>query len=262
MLPASQFVDRGYGLARAELRSGGWLAVSQTFANEKGLRVGSFFNLASPQPLRFRVAGITTNLGWSPGAITMNPADFARAWGSNDVSAYEITLRPGVSLPDGIREVKSVVGGSGLVVQTAAQHEQNDLTAQRQGLERLRQISVLVLVLAAVAMAIAIAAMIWQRRPRLAGMKVDGFAQRELWRALLWETTLLLAIGCAIGAAFGLYGQQILSHALAGVSGFPVIFSVSVSTAALSVSVVVAIAFLIVALPGYMAAQVKPALQD
>lgn len=262
MLPASQFIGRGYGLAQAELRKGGWLAISQTLADEKKLKAGSSFTLASPKPTGFRVAGITTNLGWSPGAIVMNPADFARAWSSSDVSAYQITLRRGVSLLDGIREVRSAVHGSGLVVQSASEHEQNDLAAQRQGLERLRQISVLVLVLAAVAMAIAIAAMIWQRRPRLAGMKVDGFAQQELWRALLWETTLLLAIGCAIGAAFGLYGQQVLSRALAGVSGFPTVFSVSVSTAALSVSVVVAIAFLIVALPGYMAAQVKPALQD
>ena len=47
-----------------------------------------------------------------------------------------------------------------------------------------------------------------------------------LWRALLFESALLLGAGCSIGALFGLYGQLLLSHALASVTGFPVVFSV------------------------------------
>jgi putative ABC transport system permease protein len=111
-------------------------------------------------------------------------------------------------------------------------------------------------------MAAAMGAMIWQRRPRLAGMKVDGFDQGELWRALLWESALLLGVGCWIGAIFGLYGQLVLSHALVSVTGFPVVLSIGIVVAVTCLAIVTAIALAVVALPGYLAARVEPALQD
>jgi len=70
---------------------------------------------------------------------------------------------------------------------------------QRQGLSRLTQITAVVLIAAILAMAAAMGALIWQRRPRLASIKVDGFDRGELWRALLLETVLLLGVGCSIG---------------------------------------------------------------
>ena len=263
LIPNSQIIVGNIAQTTLRLRQDGWVTMSQTLADEYGLHVGEWFTLDAPRPTRFRVAAITTNLGWSAGAIVMNADDYARAWGSNDLSAYQIILKPGVSAARGLREVRSVVQPStALVVQTAARHEQNDIAAQRQGLARLTQIAVLVLVAAALAMASAMGAMIWQRRPRLAGMKVDGFNQGELWRALLWESAMLLGTGCSIGAIFGLYGQLVLSHALVSVTGFPVVFSVGISVAVASFVIVVMIALAMVALPGYLAAQVKPALQD
>ncbi len=86
---------------------------------------------------------------------------------------------------------------------------QPDLATQRQGLSRLTQIITLVLVAAVLAMGAAMGAAIWQRRPRLAGMKVDGYSDVELWRALLCECSAA-GSGCSIGALFGLYGQ--LAH--------------------------------------------------
>jgi putative ABC transport system permease protein len=192
----------------------------------------------------------------------MNADDYARAWSSSDLSAYQISLKPGVPVEAGLSEVQSAVPNSALVVQTAARHERNDVAAQRQGLARLTQIAALVLVAAAMAMAAAMGAMLWQRRPRLAGMKVDGFGEGELWRALLWESALLLGIGCSIGAIFGLYGQLVLSHALVSVTGFPVMFSIGIPVAIVSLAIVTTITLAVVALPAYLAAQVKPALQD
>jgi putative ABC transport system permease protein len=93
-------------------------------------------------------------------------------------------------------------------------------------------------------------------------MKVDGFGQGELWGALLWECALLLGTGCSIGAVFGLYGQLVLSHALVSVTGFPIVFSVGFWVAVVSLLAVTAIALVVVALPGYLAVQVKPALQE
>ncbi len=263
LTPSSQITTGDLVQATSRLRRNGWMTISQTLASEYGLRIGGWLTLNAPRPTRFRIAAITTNLGWSPGAIVMNADDYARAWGSNDLSAYQIILKPGVPLAQGMREVRSIVQPSAaLVVQTAARHEKNDIAAQRQGLARLTQIAALVLVAAALAMAAAMGAMIWQRRPRLAGMKVDGFGQGELWRALLWESCMLLGAGCSIGAAFGLYGQLVLIHALVSVTGFPVVFSIGIPVAIISFVTVTMIALVVVALPGYLAAQVKPALQD
>jgi putative ABC transport system permease protein len=262
LVSISQVVTRDRTLALRRLREGGWMTISRELASEYHLHVGDSFTLASPRPTTFRVAAITTNFGWSPGAILMNADDYAVAWRSNDLSAYQIVLKPGIPVSTGLREVRSVVSSSALVAQSAERHEQNEIDGQRQGLARLTAIAALVLVAAALAMAAAMAAMIWQRRPRLAGMKVDGFDQQELWGALLWESVLLLGTGCSVGAVFGLYGQLVLSHALVTVTGFPVVLSIGVSVAMVSLAIVTAIALIVVALPGYLAVQVKPAVQE
>ena len=263
LVSATQIVDGNLPLARFRMRHDGWLTISRELANELHLSVGDSFVLPAPRPTTFRVAAITTNFGWSPGAIMMNAEDYAGAWNSRDVSAYQIILKPGTPVQVGLGEVRATIGqNTALVVQSAARHEQNEIAGQKQGLARLTDIAALVLVAAALAMAAAMAAMLWQRRPRLAGMKVDGFAQGELWGALLWESALLLGTGCSIGAVFGLYGQLVLSHALVSVTGFPVVFSIGVSVAVVSLSIVTAIALVVVALPGYLAVQVKPALQE
>jgi putative ABC transport system permease protein len=263
LVSASQVVTDDLTLAKSRLRQDGWVTMSQELANEHNLHVGDSFSLPAPRQTMFRVAAITTNFGWSPGTIVMNADDYARAWDSNDLSAYQVTLKPGVPVKVGLREVQSAVQpNTALVVQSAAQHEQNEIAGQRQGLARLTDIAALVLVAAALAMAAAMGAMLWQRRPRLAGMKVDGFGRGELWGALLWESALLLGTGCSVGAVFGLYGQLVLSHALVSVTGFPIVFSIGIPVAAVSLAIVTAIALAVVALPGYLAVQVKPALQD
>lgn len=262
LLPRNQLRTGSYPVARMRLSGGPWVAISQNVANEWKLHVGDRLMLSSPSPTPLRIAAMTTNLGWSPGTLLMSSTQFARAWASNQISAYQIELRPTTTLARGIREVRSALRSSALVVQSADQHERNDIAAQRQGLARLTQIAILVLVAAALAMAAAMAAMIWQRRGRLASMKVDGYATSELWYALLCEAALLLGTACLIGALFGLYGQLVLGRALVAVTGFPVVFSVAATIAVVSLAAVTAIALVVVALPGYLASQVKPALRD
>jgi putative ABC transport system permease protein len=263
LIPPNQIVSGDVGHANGLLRTSGWATLSQALASDHHLRIGQPFTLPAPRPTTFRLAAITTNFGWPPGAVILNAGDYARAWGSADPSAYEAQVRPGVPVATVQREIQQRLGPQApLMVQSAYQREQVYRTTQRQGLSRLSEIAALVLIAAALAMAAAMGAMIWQRRPRLAGMKVDGFDQGELWRALLCESALLLGAGCSIGAVFGLYGQLLLSHALVSVTGFPVVFAIGVPTAIAIFAIVTAIAVAIAALPGYLATQVKPALQD
>ncbi|HYM56261.1 MAG TPA: ABC transporter permease, partial [Solirubrobacteraceae bacterium] len=264
-IPPSQLVSGDLATAVARVRTGGWAVVSQALASEHHLHIGQPFVLPSPRPRTLRVAALITNLGWPPGAIILSATDYVRAWGSEDTSAYYVKLAPGVPVEEGRLEVERALGPkSGLGVETARQRELRQRSASRQGLQRLTQISWLVLIAAVLAMGAAMGSMIWQRRLHLADMKVDGFRRGELWRALLLESALLLGTACSIGAVFGIYGQLLLSHALATVTGFPVVFSAEVSTALTSFLIVTAAAVTIVAVPGHTAARVRPSvsLQD
>ncbi|MGH2854740.1 MAG: FtsX-like permease family protein [Solirubrobacteraceae bacterium] len=265
LLPPSQIVEGDVGRATEEVRGGGWAVVSQAIADEHHLHIGDPFTLPTPIPTTFKVAAVGTNIGWAPGAVIMNATDFARAWGSPDASAYNVLLAPGVSQAQGQREIEKALGPStGLAVETAAHHAGLQRALSRQGLERLTQIATLILIAAVLAMAAAMGNMVWQRRPRLAKLKLEGFPRAELWRTILLESLLLLGVGCLSGAVFGLYGQQLLDRALANVINFPVVYSFGALVAVTSLALVTAAAVAIVAIPGYLAAGVPPAvaLQD
>ncbi|HEY7892332.1 MAG TPA: FtsX-like permease family protein [Solirubrobacteraceae bacterium] len=265
LLPSSQILDGSVAQATAHLREGGWVLLSKTLAEEHHLSIGDTFILPAPVPSTFRVAALSTNIGWAPGAMIMSAGDYARAWGSEDASAYNILLAPGVSSPLAAGEIRRALGpSSGLSVQSAQAHAAEQNALSRQGLQRLTQIATLILAVAVLAMAAAIASMVWQRRPRLAKLKLEGFPRGELWRTILLESMLLLAAGCSTGALFGIYGQRLLDRALANVINFPVLYSVAVLSALSSLAIVTAAALTIIAIPGYLAAGVPPAvaLQD
>jgi putative ABC transport system permease protein len=261
LLPSSQIVEGAVAKATAHLRQGGWVVLAQALAREHHLHVGDRVTLPTPVPTTVRIAALSTNIGWAPGAIIMTAREYARAWGSSDASAYNVLLRPGAAPAQAAREIRGALGASaGLGVQTASAHETEQNALSRQGLQRLTQIATLILVVAVLAMAAAIGNLVWQRRPRLAKLKLEGFPRTELWRTILLESLLLLAVGCLTGAAFGLYGQQLLDRALANVINFPVVYSVALPAAVLSLAIVTAAALAIVAIPGYLAAGVQPAV--
>jgi putative ABC transport system permease protein len=265
LLPSTQILEGSAAQTTMRLRAGGWVVLSQALASEHHLHIGDPLTLPTPIPTAFRLAGLSTNIGWAPGAIIMNASDYAHAWGSEDASAYNLVLAPGVSPAQAAGEIGGTLGpSSGLSVQSAQAHasEQNGLS--RQGLQRLSDIATLILVVAVLAMAAAIGNMVWQRRPRLAKLKLEGFPRMELWRTILLESVLLLGVGCLSGAVFGLYGQQLLDRALANVINFPVVYSLAALPALSSLAIVVTSAVVILAIPGYLAAGVPAAvaLQD
>lgn len=258
LMPRGQLVLGTPTVVDARLRSDGWAVISEALANELHLRVGSSLTLPSPIPTRFRVAGLSTNGGWPPGAVIINANDYARAWGSPAASALQVTLRPGVSSAQGRREAQQVLSSTpGLVVQTAGEREQQWETISRQGLTRLAQIATLVLVAAVLAMAGVISSMILQRRAQLAYIKRQGFTSGLLWRAVFIQSAILLCAGCSIGAVFGIYGQLVISHALATVTGFPIVISTRATVALGSLAAVSVAALAIVAIPGYLAVRVR-----
>jgi putative ABC transport system permease protein len=265
LIPPSQLVEGSLASAERHLRESGWTVISLALADERHLKVGDSFTLPAPVPTRLHVAAVSTNIGWAPGAAIINADDYARAWASSDVSAYQLLMKPGVAPSQGVLEARAALGAkSGLTVQSATEHEDKLRSITRQGLQRLSQISTLILFAAVLAMAAAMGAMIWQRRPRLAKLKLEGFPHSELWCTIVLESLILLGVGCFSGALFGLFGQQLLDRALNIVINYPVSSSVGVIIALSSLALVTAAAVLMVAIPGWFAASVPAglALQD
>jgi putative ABC transport system permease protein len=257
-IPASQLLGGGLGAANARVRSGAWAVLSKSVAAEHHLQVGEPFELPAPRPTIFRLAGVISNLGWPPGAIIINSADYARAWGSGTPNAYQIQTIPGTKPPAERLVVEHALDGAALSVQTAAEREQLHYAAAAQGLSRLTQIRILILLAAILAVGGAMGALIWSRREQIATMKCHGPEERELWRALLCESGVVLAAGCSLGAVFSLYAQVLGSHSLASVTGFPIVFDIEGIAAITSFALVVVITLAVLAIPGYLVVRVRP----
>ena len=183
--------------ATARLRAGGWAVLSQALADEHHLHIGSTRHAALARARRrVRVAALSTNIGWAPGAVIMSAARLrAGAGAASDASAYNVLARRRARRVARSPARSRARSGptSGLSVQSAAAHAAEQNALSRQGLQRLTQIATLILAVAVLAMAAAIGNMVWQRRPRLAKLKLEGFPARELWRTILLESALLLA---------------------------------------------------------------------
>jgi putative ABC transport system permease protein len=264
-VPSSQVLDGDPALTAQRLRGRGWVAISQALADEHGLAVSEAFTLRSPLPRRMRVAAIISNLGWTPGTIVLNADDYQQAWGSADASALRVTLDPDIEPGEGRAIVEEALGtSSGLTVETAAEREHRQQQTARQGLARLTQIAALVLGAAALAMAAAMGAMVWQRRQRLAAVKLLGIRSRRVWHALLLESAILLTVGCTLGALYGIYGAQLLNRTLTTVTGFPVQSTLALPVAATAYAILALTAFTIAATTSYIAAQTptRTALQE
>jgi putative ABC transport system permease protein len=259
-IPASQLLEGTEAHATRLLRAGGWATISNDFAEERHLKVGASFTLPTPAgTAHFAVAAITTNLGWSPGAVIINSLDYRRYWHTSLPSALEVNLRPGVSEAAGRRAVVRAIGHRpGLGIQTFRERQAQYAADSRQGLFALSEISTLLLIAAALAVASALSAAIWQRRARLASLKIQGYDTAQLWRALLLESAIVLGIGCAIGAVAGIYGHLLASRWLRLETAFPAPFAIGAGRVLLTLALLAVIALAVIALPGLAAARASP----
>jgi putative ABC transport system permease protein len=258
-IPAGQLISGSLEVATTRVREGGWAVLSEALAHENHLKIGDRFTLPSPIPTMLRVAALTTNLGWPPGAVILNTTEYAHAWASNAPSAYEIQTHAGVSLPATRNEVQRALSPSdGLTAETSSERRARDYAVINQGLSRLTQIKLLVLLASGLALAGAMTSLIWQRRERIAAIRVQGYSPFVLWQWLCIESVLILGTGCSMGAIFGIAGQFLLSHALAAVTGFPISLRIETTAIAISFAWAATLALTIIAVPGSLAVQATP----
>jgi putative ABC transport system permease protein len=258
MVEASQLLHGDLARTTQLLRRGGWATISSAFAGERHLHVGQEFSLPTPSgTATFKTAAIMTNSGWPPGTITIDSADYSRYWRTADPSALEVSLQPGVSAAAGRRAVTAALGDRpGLSVRTSGERDRQSAASARQGLETLAEISTLLLIAAGLAVASALSAAVWQRRARLASLKIQGYDSRQLWRALLLESAITVGVGCAIGGVVGVYGHALAGRWLTLTTGFPAPFAIAPAQVALTLTLITTAALLVIAIPGFAASRV------
>jgi putative ABC transport system permease protein len=258
MVEASQLLHGDLARATQMLRQSGWAAVSSGFASERHLHLGDTFSLPTPSgAATFRTAAIMTNSGWPPGTITINNRDYSRYWQTADPSALEVSLRPGVNIAAGRRAVTAALGSrQGLSVRTSGERDRQSEESARQGLETLAEISTLLLIAAGLAVASALSAAVWQRRARLASLKIQGYDSSQLWRALLLESAITVGVGCVIGGVVGVYGHALAGRWLTLATGFPAPFSIAPAQVALTLTLITVVALAVIAIPGFAASRV------
>jgi putative ABC transport system permease protein len=122
----------------------------------------------------------------------------------------------------------------------------------------LSQISLLLIIAATLALAASMSAALWQRRPRLAAQKVQGFKDSQLRRTLLFEAVLVLLVGCVAGAVGGAAGHLLGNRWLELTTGFPAPYSLQAVQTLVTLATVVGGAAIVVAAVGAVAVRVPP----
>jgi putative ABC transport system permease protein len=236
--------------------------VSEQLARALGTAVGRRLALPTPSgAISYRVAATTTNFGWSAGAVVIGREAYRHAWRTRDPTALEIDIRPGTPTETVAAAVRRELGpASALEVQPAAERARRAGESAREGVRRLGQIAVLLLVGAAMAMAAAMGAAIWQRRPALAALRLQGLRPRQLWLVLVAESAIVLGAGCATGAIAAVYGQFLIDRYLRLTTGFAAPFELAGWPGIEAFLLVMAMALLGVAVPGWLAARAPAGL--
>ncbi len=258
MVLSTQLVEGSPTQATARLRQGGWATVSNGFATEHQLHVGSPFVLPTPAgAARLKVAAVTTNIGWPSGTITLNTNDYQRYWDITEPTTLAVNFKPGVSPSAGRLAIMHALGPQRtLRVQTSGERIGEVEGIVSDGLRNLGQIATLLLVAAALAVASALSAAIWQRRAYLASLKAQGYDRWQLWRAIILEGSVLMVVGALDGTILGLYGHALASRWLKHSTGFPTQFSFAGLQVLATLALVVGMALVVIMLPGFSAVQV------
>lgn len=258
----SQMLTGDYQLALRRLTAGGWVAASSQLAREQHVALGQTLRLPTPTGTAYlRLAATTTNFGWPGGAVLMNSAEYERLWATRAPSALVVDLAPGTDVALARHEIAAALGaGSGLEAITAGTWVKRFDTLAQEGLSRLGEISTLLVIAAILAMAAALGSHIWQQRTTIASLRLSGAPPQRLRRLLLIESTLILGTGCLVGVVAGIYGQLIIDSYLKQVTGFPVA-SLATGWRPLAIlALVLASALAVIAVPGFSASRVSPAL--
>ena len=255
-----QIVEGSMNRAIARLRSPGWIVASRQLAEEQHVGIGGKLRLSTPSgTVYMRLAALSTNFGWSAGAVLMGIGDYRHYWGTSTPTAIGVDITPGAEIAKVRGAIARTLGPhSGLEVLSARSRADRLDEIARSGLSQLGAISTLLLLAAIVALAAALGSSIWQRRATLAELGLQGARRAQLRSILTVECGLMLGSCALAGALGGVYGQVVIDGYLARVTGYPVAGAVGVGRALEILAIVIGGVLVAVAIPSVISARVSP----
>lgn len=242
----SQLISGRLTVADRRLRRGGWVAVSQTIATERHVRVGGPIELPTPTGYRsFRLAAIVANYGWLSGAIVMSRKDLIGDWQEREPTQLAVTLAPGTSTAAAKREIeRSLPPRTAVSINTTGERRKEVSAVLGSTLSRLNDTTLVVLIATIASVIALIVAAISQRRGRLDSLLSIGMGFAQFIRLIFYESGSMLLGGCIIGFGAGIVGQNLVDSWLRRTTGAPVRFSPAWEIGVRSLLVATAIALL------------------
>lgn len=229
--------------SRALAAGGGAVALSDDLAQALGLHVGDRVTLPTPSgPRRVHVVATITNYGWVPGAITMSAGTFARWWGSGDLDAIEVRVKPGIAPAEAVRRTRAAVAPLGLTAAGSDELKRQAEATARADLANLRRIATMVAIAGLLAVTAATLAGVLQRIRRVAALRTIGMTLPQLALALFSESACVVGVGALTGLVVGVVGHALVVHHLEVTIAAPVGFELDVVSLAIALGVTVAIA--------------------
>jgi hypothetical protein len=111
---SSQIVAGSPAVAERRLVQGGWVVVSRQIAEQLHVGIGGRLTLPTPSgEVPLRIAALSSNLAWSPGALFIGIGQYARLWPGASATALGVSLSPGANVQEVARRVRQVVGSAG-----------------------------------------------------------------------------------------------------------------------------------------------------
>jgi putative ABC transport system permease protein len=188
------------------------------------------------------VVAIITDYGWLPGTVALNPSSYEAWWGSRDVSAYQVGLRPGTRTSQALRRVRATLGGTGLATVSSAQMRARIASSARSQLASLRRTAQVIALIGLLAVTATTLAGVLGRIRRMSALRTIGMSLPNVVAALASETACIVAIGTLLGVAVGVVGHALAIDYLAGRFALNIAFALSpsqlVPAAALSLATV------------------------
>ncbi len=245
-------VDQNYAPSTSSV-SGGSGAPHPT------LQVGDFLRLNPPgssAEIPVRVIGIMSQSVIT--GVWVNPAA-AASLGYTGVSAYLLTVRPGVSTTLAAQDAKRAFFPEGLVLFEIAQILESSI-ASTEGIIGLLEIFVgLGLGVGIAAMGILALRAVVERRREIGMLRSMGFTERKVLTAFVLEYSFITLLGLGIGTALGIWIVYDLSISPSAAASGVSFFAVPVENIALILLAAYGLAMLAIAVPSVRASHIPPA---
>ncbi|HET9551442.1 MAG TPA: FtsX-like permease family protein, partial [Anaeromyxobacteraceae bacterium] len=190
--------------ALARLRREGAVLVSEPLARRLGLAAGGELAIRTLAGERaYPVAGVFRDYGNERGAVLMDLAPFAAAFGEGPPSNAALYLAPGADVDGAVARLRAELSGTPLVVRSNRTLRGEVLSIFEETFAVTRLLQAVGLVIAVAGIALSLLVLARERAGEIALYRALGATQGQVFRVFLGRGLGIAALGLLLGLAGG-----------------------------------------------------------